>query len=309
MPDNGVYYVEENNRERRSFVPEAFAIYLGTVLFIFGATVGSFLNVVIARLPQGLSIVRPRSRCPICLKQIRWYDNVPIVSFMVLRGRCRDCGAPISWRYPLIEALTGLMAVLLWLRFGLSLELTVHVVFTAALIVVTFVDLDHGIIPNEISLPGIVLGFACSFLFAGKWIDSLIGLLVGGGVLLAVSLLYAAIRGKEGMGMGDVKLLAMLGAWLGWKSLLFIAFFASLQGIAVAVVLWIVGVKLKPPEPEESESDAAARGEKMADTTVAADPQPTFFGAAIPFGPFLSIAGIEYLFLAPWFDRLLFSLS
>ncbi len=111
-------------------MPEAFSIYLGiytgAVLFIFGATIGSFLNVVIARLPQGLSIVTPRSRCPVCFKQIRWYDNVPIVSFAILRGRCRDCGAPISWRYPLVEALTGLLALLLWLRFGLTLALAVH---------------------------------------------------------------------------------------------------------------------------------------------------------------------------------------
>ncbi len=181
-------------------------------------------------------------------------------------------------------------------------------VFTAALIVVTFIDLDHRIIPNEISLPGIVLGFACSFLFAGKWIDSLIGLLVGGGMLLGVSLLYAAIRGKEGMGMGDVKLLAMLGAWLGWKALLFITLFASLQGIAVAVSLWIFGVKLKPPLPEEMEDDAEVKEPSPAGNETE-DPQATFFSAAIPFGPFLSIAGIEYLFLAPWFDRLLFGMS
>ncbi len=268
-------------------MPEALSIYTGVFLFVFGATVGSFLNVVILRLPQGLSIVTPRSRCPLCLKQIRWYDNVPIVSFFVLRGRCRDCGATISWRYPLIEALTGLMALLLWLRFGLSLELAVHVVFTAALIAITFIDLDHRIIPNEISLPGILLGFACSFLFPGHWIDSLIGLLVGGGMLLGVSLLYSAIRGKEGMGMGDVKLLAMLGAWLGWKALLFITLFASLQGIAVAVGLWVFGVELKPPVPEEMEDDEEANEKKMAGETYAEDPQPTFFGAAIPFGPFL----------------------
>ena len=287
-------------------MPEALAIYTGVVLVIFGATVGSFLNVVIARLPQGLSIVTPRSRCPRCLKQIRWYDNAPVVSFFVLRGRCRDCGLPISWRYPFIEALTGLMALLLWVRFGLSLELAVHFVFTAALIVVTFIDLDQRIIPNEISLPGIVLGFACSFLFAGKWIDSLIGLLVGGGMLLGVSLLYSAIRGKEGMGMGDVKLLAMLGAWLGWKALLFITLFASVQGIAVAVGLWIFGVKLKPPVPEEMEEADEEKEKKIVGETNVEDAQPTFFGAAIPFGPFLSIAGIEYLFLAPWFDTLLY---
>jgi leader peptidase (prepilin peptidase)/N-methyltransferase len=287
-------------------VPEALAIYTGTLLFVFGATVGSFLNVVIVRLPQGLSIVAPRSRCPICLKQIRWYDNVPIISFVILGARCRDCGAPISWRYPLVEVLTGLLALLLWLRFGLSLELAVNFIFCATLVAITFIDIDHRIIPNIISLPGILVGFACSFLFAGKWIDSLVGLLVGGGILLGVSLLYSILRGKEGMGMGDVKLLAMLGAWLGWKALLFITLFASLQGIAVAVGLWLFGVKLKPPVPEETEDGAEIKAGEPDGKTDTQEPQVTFFGSAIPFGPFLSIAGIEYLFLAQWFDRLLF---
>lgn len=277
-------------------MPDALTIYTGALLFLFGATIGSFLNVVILRLPEGISIVSPRSRCPICLNQIRWYDNIPIVSFLILRGRCRDCGAPISWRYPLVEALTGTMAVMVWLRFGLSLDLAVNFVFVAALIVITFIDLDHRIIPNEISLPGIALGFACSFLFAGRWIESLIGLLVGGGLLLAVSLLYSVVRGKEGLGMGDVKLLAMLGAWLGWKSLLFITLFASVQGIAIAIILWLLGVELRPPATEEDEGTATAVEEK----------QVTFLGAAIPFGPFLSIAGVEYLFLAHWFNLLLY---
>ena len=234
---------------------EIYRVLEGVIVFLFGATLGSFLNVVIHRLPQSESIVKPRSRCPACEHEIRWYDNIPILSFFLLGRKCRDCGQPISFRYPLVEALTAGLALVLWMKFGLSKELVVHFGFTGMLIAITFIDIDHRIIPNEISLPGILIGFACSFLWEGFWVDSLIGLLVGGGGLLLLSMLYSLIRGREGMGMGDVKLLAMLGAWLGWQCLIFVLLFASIQGVLLAAILWIGGVKLKPPLPEEWEEE------------------------------------------------------
>jgi leader peptidase (prepilin peptidase)/N-methyltransferase len=291
------------------------APWLGPILFLLGATVGSFLNVVIHRLPEpGRSIVRPRSACPACGAAIAWYDNVPLVSFLALRARCRACRAPISWRYPLVEALTGGLLVLLWWRFGLSAALGVHFAFSAALVAISFIDLDHRIIPNEISLPGILVGFGCSFLWPGFWLDSLIGLVVGGGGLYLLSWGYALVRGRDGMGMGDVKLLAMLGAWLGWRSLLFIVLFASLQGVLASVILVLAGVKLRPPLPEEDELEQDGEAASPPDGLPASPPgepgdepeeEVGFFSAAIPFGPFLALAAIEYLFLAEWFFGLL----
>lgn len=263
------------------------------------------MNVVVHRLPRRESIIKPRSSCPACGHPIRWYDNIPILSFFLLGRKCRDCGGSISWRYPLVEALTAGLALALWFKFGISKELLVHFGFTAALIAITFIDIDHRIIPNQISLPGILIGFACSFLWEGFWVDSLIGLLVGGGGLLLLSLLYSLIRGREGMGMGDVKLLAMLGAWLGWQCLLFVLLFASVQGVLLALILWISGVKLKPPLPEEWEEEEEKEENKEEPEEAGDEPAPSFLLAAIPFGPFLAASAVEYIFLAEWFYGLL----
>jgi leader peptidase (prepilin peptidase)/N-methyltransferase len=279
----------------------------GVLVFLFGATVGSFLNVVILRLPEDRSIVRPRSRCPGCGHAISWYDNIPILSFFLLKTRCRGCGQPISWRYPLVELLTALIALALWWRFDLSKELAVHFAFSAALIAVTFIDIDHRIIPNEISLPGILIAFGCSFMWEGHWKDSLIGLLAGGGGLLVLSLFYSLIRGREGMGMGDVKLLAMLGAWLGWQCLLFILLFASVQGVLASVIMLTAGVKLKPPLPEEWEGEEQRDRPDGDAESGTEEPQEAvgFMVSAIPFGPFLALSAVEYLFLAEWFYGLI----
>lgn len=288
-------------------------------LFGLGAMVGSFLNVVIVRLPDPeQSIVKPRSRCPRCARPIRWYENIPLLSYALLRGRCRGCAQPIGWRYPLVEALAGGLLVALFWQVGPTLALPIHFAFSAALVAIAFIDIDHRIIPNEISLPGILIGFGLAFLGReGFWIESLIGIAAGGGGLLLLSLSYALIRGREGMGMGDVKLLAMLGAWLGWRSLLFIVLFASLQGVLITVAMALAGVKLKPPLPEEweLEEQAAAGPDPEAETAMAAaangvaeveqEEDVGFFGAAIPFGPFLALAAVEYLFLGQWFFDLI----
>ena len=299
-------------------------IWMAAIFGLFGATVGSFLNVVIYRLPLDKSIVRPRSFCPGCGQAIAWYDNIPVFSYLFLCARCRHCRAHISWRYPLVELLTaGLWVALFW-RFGLGRALPVHIVFATSLVAISFIDFDHRIIPNEISLPGIVVGFACSFLWYDQgfhW-ESLIGLLAGGGGLLLISIVYLLLRGREGMGMGDVKLLAMLGAWLGWKSLLFILLFASVQGILATIGMVVFGVKLKPPLPEEWELEEmekekqAAQAEQKPEEAAEQkeegseeeeegseeeEEEVPFMGAAIPFGPFLALSAIEYLFLGPWF--------
>lgn len=237
---------------------------ISAFLFVFGAVVGSFLNVCIHRIPLGESVVSPRSRCPSCRMEIAAWDNVPLLSWLWLRGACRNCGTGIPFRYFLVELLTGLLALGVFLRVGLGIDWVVLFVFVAALLVVTFIDLDHRIIPDVISLPGIVIGFAASFLTGpGPWSSGL-GILVGGGILWATAELYFRMRGEEGMGGGDVKLLAMMGAFLGWPAIPLILVLSSLAGSVIGITLmWWTG-----------------SGSKY----------------AIPFGPFLAIGALVYVF-------------
>jgi leader peptidase (prepilin peptidase)/N-methyltransferase len=240
-------------------------LVINSFAFLFGAVVGSFLNVCIYRLPAEKSIVFPPSACPSCGNAIRWYDNIPIVSFLVLRAKCRACHAPISWRYPLVEALNGLLTLFLFLKFGFSFAFLALFIFCSSLVVITFIDLDHQIIPDEISLPGIVLGFVFSFFLPwNSWLTSLCGILLGGGSLFLVAWGYEKLTGKEGMGGGDIKLLAMMGAFLGWRSVPFIIFTASLVGSVIGVSLMLIQKK----------------DGKL----------------AIPFGPFLACGAVLYVF-------------
>ena len=233
--------------------------------FVFGAIIGSFLNVCIYRLPIDASIVFPGSHCPKCDEPIRWYDNIPLFSYLILGGKCRFCKVRIPVRYPLVEALSGAFcAALLW-RFGLSPSFPVYYALICALIVVTFIDFDHQIIPNMITIPGIPLGFAASFVLPEvTWSDSLIGIAVGAGGLLAVALLFQLVRGKEGMGIGDVKLLGMIGAFIGWKGVIFTLVTSSVAGTFIGYGI----LKLSGKGSE----------------------QP------IPYGPFLSLGAVVYLF-------------
>lgn len=233
---------------------------------LFGALVGSFLNVVIVRLPEeGASVVFPASHCPACKKDIAWYDNIPLLSFLLLRGRCRQCGAGISWRYPLVEAAMALLSLALYLHFGLTLLFPIYFLFCAALVAVIFIDFQHQIIPDVISLPGIVVGFALSFVnpFV-TWQDAGLGVLFGGGSFYLVALIYYLLTKREGMGGGDIKLLAMIGAFLGWQSLPFVVFGSSLLGTVAGV--W------------------AMLEQRKGGKTV------------IPYGPFLAMAALLYLF-------------
>ena len=238
------------------------AIYI----FLFGLCIGSFMNVCIYRLPISKSIADPpRSVCPSCDRVIRYYDNIPVFSYFWLKARCRHCGAPISWRYPLVEVLAGGVALSVYLSFGLSLESLIYLIFIAALLVITFIDIDHKIIPNVITIPGIPIGLFAALALPGiLFKDSVLGLLAGGGSLLIVGWIYYLLTRKEGMGGGDVKLLAMIGTIVGWKGVLFTIFVSSAVGTLVGVTVMLV------------------KGKNMK--------------LAIPFGPFLSIGAITYIF-------------
>ena len=237
-------------------------------IFLFGMAVGSFLNVCIYRLPRSISLIRPSSMCPSCRTKIAFYDNVPVASYLWLRGRCRHCGIAISPRYPLIELISGLFAVAVFAHYGLSWEGLIVYALVSALVVITYIDIDHQIIPNVITYPGIVVGFLASFAVDYiTYIESLIGIILGGGVLLMVAWGYYFMTKKEGMGGGDIKLLAMLGAFLGWKGVIFTIFVGSAIGALVGMALAL----------------RTEQGRRL----------------PIPFGPFLSLGALLYLFFGP----------
>jgi leader peptidase (prepilin peptidase)/N-methyltransferase len=203
----------------------------------FGAIVGSFLNVCIHRLPRQKSIVSPGSACPSCGRSLAWYDNIPILSYAVLGGRCRACGAGIAVRYPIVEAVTALLFGLCWWQFGPGVQFASRAIFAAALVALFAIDLEHHLLPNAITLPGIVVGFAFSLLGPPGWFDSLLGILLGGGILFAIAELYYRARHEEGLGMGDVKMLAMIGAFLGWKLAIVTLMLASVAGSVIGLGL------------------------------------------------------------------------
>lgn len=259
------------------------------IVFIFGLLVGSFLNVCIVRLPREGSIVRPPSHCPRCKGSIKFYDNIPVISFLLLRGKCRNCGEPISWRYPLVELLNGLLYAWTIHEFGLGGEAFLVMALCSALIVITFIDFDYQIIPDVISLPGMVVGLAFAPFFmsalqdplpfrldlllptTGPYltglINSFIGLLLGGGPLFAIGWAWEKLRHVEAMGGGDVKLMGMVGSFLGWKGALLTIMLGALAG-SVAGILLILFKRHKM--------------EKV-----------------IPFGPFLAVGSIAAMFYGP----------
>ncbi|MCD4749394.1 MAG: A24 family peptidase [Thermoanaerobaculales bacterium] len=241
---------------------------IGFWVFAFGAIVGSFLNVVIFRVPLRRSIVRPGSACPACGVPIRWYDNVPIVSWLILRARCRDCNNPISIRYPLVEAAAGVLAVLAVHTWGLNIAGAEALVFSWICLVLALVDYDHQILPDVITYPTILLGIGASFMGGVTWwLDSLLGAVMGAALPIAVIVLYKLIRGEEGMGWGDVKFLAGIGAVLGLAACLWVLIVAAILGAIVGAGLMISG-----------------RGTSK---------------TALPFGTFLAFAALIYLYLPP----------
>ena len=267
---------------------------IGKILvFIFGSVVGSFLNVCIHRMPLGESIVWPHSHCPKCKKKIPTYDNIPFLSFIILKGRCRFCKERISLRYPLVELLTALMFLVVFNRYKLSYDFFVFCVFICGLIIATFVDIQHRIIPDEISVGGIILGFILTAIKGVNlrpvgydtrpMFDSLLGIIVGGGIIYLTGKLFDLVYFKmlkrppiqgetESMGGGDVKLLAMIGAFLGWQKAIFIFFMAPLFGAIIGIINLVI----------------------KKDHT-------------IPYGPFLSLAAIFSIFWMDKIIRLIFS--
>lgn len=261
----------------KGFVMHNYIIHI--LIFIFGLLIGSFMNVCIYRLPLSKSIVTPRSMCPGCGSFIKFYDNIPVLSYIFLMGKCRKCNIHIPLRYPLVEIISGFAALSCFIIFGLSVGMIVYFAFTATLIVITFIDIDHQIIPDVISLPGIPIGLllASFFLPSMNFKESIIGILAGGGSLFAVAWIYGLITKKEGMGGGDIKLLAMIGAFIGWQGVLFTIFTASLTGTLAGITVMLkTGKNVK---------------------------------LAVPFGPFLSIGAILYIFfgteIISWYFNIL----
>ena len=204
---------------------------------LIGLCIGSFLNVVIYRLPLGQSLASPPSRCRKCGYSLRWYDNIPVLSWVSLRGRCRKCGVSVSIQYPIVELITALLFLLVvWVTPPGPL-LASRLLFVCILIVLFGIDLEHQILPNVITLPGIVIGMIFSFIAPPGWRDALIGVLLGGGVLYAIAGAYYLWRREEGLGMGDVKMLAMIGAFLGWKAVLVTLVLSSFSGALIGVGL------------------------------------------------------------------------
>jgi len=232
---------------------------------VFGAIIGSFLNVCICRLPNDESIVSPGSHCPQCKNPIRGYDNIPLVSYIFLGGKCRYCRRPISMQYPLVEGVTALASFFLFVKFGPSLQYLFLFAFLCSLIVITVIDLYHQIIPDVISLPGIAVGLLGALVLPQRsFLQAFLGMLLGGGSLFVVATIYQWVLKREGMGGGDVKLLAMIGAFLGWKAVILTIVLSSFIGSVAGILLMV------------------AKGKD--------------FKYAIPFGPFLSLAAAIALF-------------
>lgn len=206
---------------------------------VAGLAIGSFLNVVIHRLPRRLSLVWPGSACPSCGGRIRWYDNVPVVGWLLLRGRCRECRAPIAIRYPIVEVVTMIVYLAHYWRFGLDPLVWPRLLFASALIALFVIDLEHQLLPNRITLPGIVLGVAFAAVLPPGLAASLLGVALGGGVLWAIGEGWSRLRGVEAMGFGDVKMLAMIGAFLGWQMVVVTFVISSIIGGLFASVLLV----------------------------------------------------------------------
>lgn len=244
--------------------PQIYA-FVAVCIFIFGALLGSFANVVIYRLPKNESIVLPRSHCYACKKTISWYDNIPIFSWFILRGKCRACGAKYSFRYAFVELLMASVFLALFLKVGLSWLLLEYLIFTFALIISCFIDLDHMILPDVFTLSGIVFGlFGAALNPEREFMPALWGVILGGGSLWFVAIIYSALRKQEGMGGGDIKLLGWIGAILGWTSVPFVIIASSLVGSLLGLIIM-------------------ARSKKG-------------LAHAIPFGPYLAFGAFLYIF-------------
>ena len=263
--------------------------FLWTIAFCVGAAIGSFLNVCIYRIPADESVIRPASRCPGCRTPIAWYDNVPIVSWLLLGGRCRRCRTAIASRYPFVEAATGGLALLALWRLGATPPALVAFAFTAALLLITFIDFDHFFIPDEVSLPGVLIGLVLSALPHGIGLaNAALGAALGGGLLWLVAWGYERTTGTEGMGLGDVKLLAMIGAFLGWQAIPIVLVVASIGGSFAGVAV-IFGARGR----RQRARVARRLGWRAMPPFIRRAARKT----AIPFGPFLALGAVVALYV------------
>lgn len=250
------------------------SFFLGTVAALLGLVFGSFFNVCIWRIPRGMSIVWPPSRCVRCHKPIRWYDNIPVLSWLLLRGRCRDCGQRFSGRYALVELLTGLLFLATYLRFGITLATLKAVVFVSFLVVVSFIDMDHQVIPFRLSVPGVVTGLLLGVVTGTELADVLLGAALGAGFVLGAWLLWRywlagafrkfGVRQQEGIGWGDLPFAMMIGAFVGLRSMVIALFAAVVAGVVFGVASRLTG-RLRPGQP-------------------------------VSFGPFLGLGGLVGMF-------------
>jgi leader peptidase (prepilin peptidase)/N-methyltransferase len=327
--------------------------FLAVYAFAWGAIWGSFLNVVVYRLPRGMSLSHPPSRCPKCSTRIHARDNVPVFGWLLLKGKCRACAAPIPARYPGVELLTGLLGLALWLHLvwhiGASapiqvvvMQFLLHFFFVANLVAITFIDIDLTIIPHRLTFPGMAWGLLSALLSpkTGPFtsyhpsvdiVDSVIGLAAGGGVILLLFVGYRLFTGREGMGLGDATLLGMIGATLGWQSLLFVLMCSSLQALAVALLIegfervtgrsvllrgvwkdefWESHPLASPaapasaPSAESPPDGPTGVGQSQSDVVASSEPdEEDFMKKGLPYGPFLALAAVEYLFFGARFVR------
>jgi len=314
-------------------------VFLIIVAFVFGCVWGSFFNVAIYRLPREMSLVKPGSHCFSCSRPIAWYDNIPLVSWLVLRGKCRHCGAPFSFRYFFVELLSGLLFTFIMLKYIDVITAQGHVVdgviaivlhwcLVGGFVVLTFIDFDHKIIPDGVTYPGMVLGLIASFAVptlvarfpanapdVSHWRGLLqggIGLAAGAGGMVLVAVLGRMAFKKEAMGGGDVKLMGMIGAYIGWQLTLLVVFFSSLIGTLVAVSFMIVGrirgVRLIKPQQEivDNDADPAARAKAQEGIDAIVERQ-TGWSSQIPFGPYLVLGALVAFFFGPQIYRWYFT--
>ena len=309
---------------------------LQTLAFVFGTLWGSFLNVVIYRVPLGMSVVSPRSRCPSCEEPIAGWDNIPIVSFVLLRGKTRCCNTRMSPRYPLVELIGGLMAVGVLMhvtgtygthipewKFGLLF--VVELALCLGLVAAAFIDMEHMILPDQITIGGTIVGLATAKLRGIGVVDAIAS---SAGAFLAIwfffNVVYKWLRGRTGMGMGDAKLLALAGAWFGWMGLAYVLFAGAIQGSLITLAVRLSGQKLEVPESvkkdieelrhyaEHGTEEEKKEAQAALDNDPLASDRDDFMQSAIPFGPFLILGIFEFLFfgetislyimkfLAPW---------
>jgi leader peptidase (prepilin peptidase) / N-methyltransferase len=308
------------------WLPQMSAVFA----FFWGAIWGSFLNVLIYRLPRDESVLTPPSHCPHCDQRIRWYQNIPIASYLALGGRCASCREAISVRYPLVELVAAMLSLAIWQTivtnpwvpsFSIALGIFSFLFLLAmGLVAITFIDLDHMVIPDVLSLPliavGLVYGLALGTYFQLSWLDSLIGAAAGAATIALVIGVYFVLTRRDGMGWGDAKLMAVIGAFLGWKCLPFVLLAGSIQGIVYAAVALLSGTDLVSFEEEDAEEEPGADDQPVsgegiqvqssADTEQEELParQTPIRRLAIPFGPFLALAAFEWLFFSRWIEQL-----